>query len=70
MRNPTICGKNRINLPQSGCSDCEELEHRISQIEKNIVKYRLEVDGDTVSLVGSDGSKSTVTITATASCGE
>lgn len=70
MRNPTICGKNRVNLPQSGCSDCEELEYRISQIEKNIVKYRLEVDGDTVSLVGSDGSKSTVTITATASCGE
>lgn len=37
---------------------------------KNIVKYRLEVDGDTVSLVGSDGSTSTVTITATASCEE
>lgn len=70
MRKPTICGKNRINLPTSGCSDCEELEYRISQIEKNIVKYRLEVDGDTVSLVGSDGSTSTVTITATASCEE
>ena len=37
---------------------------------KSTVKYRLEVDGDTVSLVGSDGSRSTVTITATASCGE
>ena len=37
---------------------------------KNTVKYRLEVDGDTVSLVGSDGSTSTVTITATASCEE
>lgn len=37
---------------------------------KNTVKYRLEVDGDTVSLVGSDGSRSTVTITATASCEE
>lgn len=69
MRNPTICGKNRINLPESGCSECDELEHRISQIEKNVVKYSLEVDGNTVTLVGSDGTRSSVAVISTASCG-
>ena len=68
MRNPTICGKNRINLPESGCSECDELEYRISQIEKNIVKYSLEVDGNTVTLVGSDGTSSSVGVISTASC--
>lgn len=33
MRKPTICGKNRINLPTSGCSDCDELEYRLGLIE-------------------------------------
>lgn len=37
---------------------------------KSVVKYRLEIHGDEISLVGSDGSVSTVTVTATASCGE
>lgn len=69
MRNPTICGKNRINLPESGCSECDELEYRISQIEKNVVKYSLEVDGNTITLVGSDGTSSSVAVISTASCG-
>lgn len=34
----------------------------------NIVKYRLEVNGNTVTLVGSDGSTSSVDVTATTSC--
>lgn len=33
MRKPTLCGSNRINLPDSGCGDCEELEYRIKQLE-------------------------------------
>lgn len=33
MRNPYICGKNRISIPTSGCSDCDALEYRISLIE-------------------------------------
>lgn len=69
MRNPTICGKNRINLPESGCSECDELEYRISQIERNVVKYSLESDGNTITLVGSDGTSSSVAVISTASCG-
>ena len=34
------------------------------------VTYRLESDGNTVTLVGSDGTRSAVVITATASCSE
>lgn len=34
MRNPILCGKNRANLPSSGCGDCAELNYRISQIEE------------------------------------
>ena len=34
MRKPTICGKNRVNMPESGCTDCEELEYRINQLEE------------------------------------
>lgn len=30
---PHICGKNTVNLPTSGCSDCAELEYRIEQLE-------------------------------------
>ena len=30
---PHICGKNMVNLPTSGCSDCAELEYRIKQLE-------------------------------------
>lgn len=37
---------------------------------KCTVTYSLESDGSTVTLVGSDGSRSSVTITATADCGE
>lgn len=25
MRNPTICGRNRINMPTSGCGSCDAL---------------------------------------------
>ena len=34
------------------------------------VTYRLESDGNTIALVGSDGTRSVVAITATASCEE
>ena len=30
---PHICGKNTVNLPTSGCSDCAELEYRIKRLE-------------------------------------
>jgi len=30
---PHICGKNRINMPTSGCNDCSELAYRIEQLE-------------------------------------
>lgn len=32
------------------------------------VTYHLESDGNTISLIGSDGSESTVEVVATASC--
>ena len=32
------------------------------------VTYHLESDGNTITLVGSDGSTSTVTVTAVANC--
>lgn len=31
---PHICGKNRTNLPTSGCSDCSELAYRLDKIEE------------------------------------
>lgn len=34
------------------------------------VTYTLESDGNTITLVGSDGTRSAVAITATASCDE
>lgn len=43
MRNPTICGKNRVNLPSSGCSDCDELAYRIDQLEE--WKQQIEEEG-------------------------
>lgn len=33
MRKPTMCGNNRLHVPESGCGDCAELEYRIKQIE-------------------------------------
>ena len=30
---PQICGKNRINIPEAGCSDCEQLEVRVKDLE-------------------------------------
>lgn len=42
MRNPTMCGKNRVNMPQSGCDDCAELEYRIDQISRWINEFESE----------------------------
>ena len=36
---------------------------------KNITTYRLESDGNTITLVGSDGTSSSVAVVSTASCG-
>ncbi len=30
---PYICGKNSVQLPNSGCGECDELEHRIKKLE-------------------------------------
>lgn len=37
---------------------------------RDAVTYRLESNGSTIFLIGSDGSRSAVDITATASCSE
>lgn len=34
-----ICGKNRINLPTRGCSECDELEQRVEAIEEWIEQH-------------------------------
>ena len=36
---------------------------------KNITTYRLESDGNTITLIGSDGTSSSVAVISTASCG-
>lgn len=36
---PYLCGRNRTNLPTSGCNDCSELEQRIAQIEEWIAEH-------------------------------
>lgn len=36
MRNPTLCGKNRLYIPESGCSDCDELAYRIDRLEERL----------------------------------
>ena len=33
MKKPTLCGNNRINMPESGCSDCDQLEYQIGQLQ-------------------------------------
>lgn len=43
MNKPTLCGSNRINLPTSGCGDCDELEYRIEQLER--WKEHIEEEG-------------------------
>lgn len=62
MRNPTICGKNRINLPGSGCSECEDFEYRIHQLEvfqENIEDngYNALVNKPTINGVTVEGNK-------------
>ena len=37
---------------------------------KNITTYRLESDGNTITLIGSDGTRSSVAVISTASCGD
>lgn len=34
MKKPTLCGRNKVNLPESGCGDCAELEYRIGKLEE------------------------------------
>lgn len=33
MRKLTLCGRNRVKLPDSGCDGCTELENRIKELE-------------------------------------
>ena len=33
MVKPTMCGDNKIYLPENGCSDCSELDYRIGLLE-------------------------------------
>lgn len=33
---PTICGKARIDIPESGCSDCDQLENRVTTLEHRV----------------------------------
>lgn len=75
MRKPTICGNNRVYVPDVGCTDCEELEVRIQALENRIarlpdeiVTYSLEGKDNEVTLVDSNGSESTVAVVAVTSC--
>lgn len=34
MNKPKLCGSNRINMPTSGCTDCDSLAYRIDQLEE------------------------------------
>lgn len=36
MRKPSLCGRNRVNLPESGCDECAQLEYRIEQLEDRV----------------------------------
>lgn len=31
-----MCGDNHIDLPQTGCSDCEELQYQIDQLDNRL----------------------------------
>lgn len=42
MNKPTICGSNRMYLPESGCSDCDALQHQIDQIKEWIQTFEEE----------------------------
>lgn len=42
MNKPTLCGSNRINIPESGCGDCEHLEYLIEQIQEWIENFEEE----------------------------
>lgn len=33
MRKPTFCGRNRVNVPDSGCDDCAQLMERLDLLE-------------------------------------
>lgn len=42
MNKPYICGSNRMNLPESGCSDCDGLQYQIDQIKEWIQTFEEE----------------------------
>lgn len=50
---PHICGKNRVNLPDSGCNDCTRLETRVTALE-NLVEKKITIsqrnrNGDSIT---------------------
>lgn len=56
MRRPTMCGSDgKVHIPETGCGDC--------------VRYALvsEENGE-ITLVGSDGSSTTVYVVTTVAC--
>lgn len=34
MKKPTLCGSNRVNVPDSGCDDCTQLLERLEALEE------------------------------------
>ena len=42
MNKPSICGNDRINLPDSGCGDCDALAYEIEKIKKWIETFEDE----------------------------
>lgn len=42
MNKPSICGNNRVTLPESGCSDCDALQYQIDQIKEWIQTFEDE----------------------------
>ena len=60
-RIPTICGTNRINPPDSGCTDCGLLEQRVAELERTrLVKTDL-IAGEGITLdVAEDSNEVTI----------
>lgn len=73
MPRPILTGNTKVHIPSSGCDDCAALEYRVGQIETIIsslsdTTYTLAGSGNEVVLIGSDGSRSTASVAAVASC--
>lgn len=49
MRKPKICGRNMVNMPESGCGDCGEILYDVEQLQ-NWVEGAYLTTADIVAL--------------------